>query len=354
MITSRKHLLQSLETAAATAARKSTNPVLTTIRLSAAGGTLTVAATRISQSVTVTLSCSGDLDPICVVAADVLSRVRELSGEECTIVAAQDKATLKADGARKFALPTLPGSEFPKIHDAPGAGWTTVPTEALTDLVRRVERFICPDESRQTLNSLLLEPVPGGLRSVATNGHALAYCERTDVALPEQVLIPHVAVAALTGTEEEQIDLAVSDGRLFMRAGGTVYSTLTAPGPFPAYRAVVPEAERILSVDAAALLGAVKAVGVAVPDDKGLIAEFGSGSVTLSAAYGEASDEVPITWAASPCVARVGFSPRLLQHALLGLSGNATVEISVHPKDDLAPILVRAGNAVQVVMPMRV
>jgi DNA polymerase III subunit beta len=347
MKTNRKQLLAALETAAATADRKSTMPVLGSVLLRASAGTLTVSASRLSQDVAQAFLCDGELD-VCVQAHDVVARVRELVGDEIELTETGGVLTLRATGKRRFTLHALPGSDFPAVRVAPADGWLTVPGDVLRELISRAERCICDDDSRRSLNALLLS----GCRVVSTNGHALAYAE-SDSELPS-ALVPQRAVVALRRLDGEQIELAVADGRLFARCDGLTFSTQLVDDAFPPYEQILPQDDRVLTAPAAELLAAVRAVAVAVPDDKGLVATFGPDTLQLRAASGESADEVPVTWTTKPRALEIGFSPRLLVNALTGLHGSGTVEIVIQSSDDLSPIVIRAARSVQVVMPMRV
>jgi DNA polymerase-3 subunit beta len=191
-----------------------------------------------------------------------------------------------------------------------------------------------------------------GCRVVSTNWHALAYAE-SDAALPS-ALVPQRAVVALRRLDGEAIELAVADGRLFARCDGLTFSAQLVEDSFPPYGQILPKDDRRLTVPAAELLAAVKAVAVALTDDKGLVATFGPASLALRAASGEASDEVPVTWQGKPHACEIGFSPRLLVNAIASLHGSEEVEIVIQSKGELAPIIIRAARSVQVVMPMRV
>jgi DNA polymerase-3 subunit beta len=269
-------------------------------------------------------------------------------GDEIELTESAGVLTLRATGKRRFTLPALPGTDFPAVRTAPADGWLTVPGDVLRELISRTDRCICDDDSRRSLNALLM----AGCRVVSTNGHALAYAE-SDAALPS-ALVPQRAVVALRRLDGEAIELAVADGRLFARCDGLTFSCQLVEDSFPPYERILPEVDRVLTAPTAELLAAVKAVAVAVPDDKGLVATFGPASLALRAASGEAADEVPVTWQGKPLACEIGFSPKLLVNALAGLHGADEVEIVIQSTDDLSPIIIRAARSVQVVMPMRV
>ena len=76
---------------------------------------------------------------------------------------------LVRSGKSRFTLSTLPATEFPVVDKIKSAKRITLPQKQLHELIERTAFSMAQQDVRYYLNGLMLEPVKGLLRAVATD-----------------------------------------------------------------------------------------------------------------------------------------------------------------------------------------
>lgn len=139
-----------------------------------------------------------------------------------------------------------------------------------------VAPFMAKKDVRYYLNGAMIEAAAGGLRAVATDGHALAVCDSPGAGPGERLLIPREAVEWALKQKGEAVTLEWTEAKglaeMVNEAGARIPVKLI-DGRYPEYQAVIPmlQAERtelagfnpeILVLVAKAAAGLVKMGGV--------------------------------------------------------------------------------------------
>lgn len=106
-----------------------------------------------------------------------------------------------------------------------------------------VAPFMAKKDARYYLNCAMVETAAGGLRAVATDGHALAVCDSPGAGPGERLLIPRDAVEWALKQKGERVTLEWTDakgsGELVNEAGARIPVKLI-DGRYPDYQAVIP------------------------------------------------------------------------------------------------------------------
>lgn len=134
-------------------------------------------------------------------------------------------------GGVRMTLPLAQVDEFPDMPRPPAEGWHKVTDRELSSVIRRLLWCMCKDKTRPALSGVHLTPE----HSESTDGHISA--RKSPGFVNESVVVPGDAwhrLRAFVSNSDEELDLAVEDGRRFWVRGRN-WATFTAllPGPFP-------------------------------------------------------------------------------------------------------------------------
>lgn len=374
---SRDHLAAGVARAVRAVERRNTIPILANVLLTAEAGELRLKATdldiEISGRITAQVANEGTTTLPAHTLHDILRKWPEGAELKLDITPDKGTATIRS-GRSRFALQTLPGSDFPNLDaGAPEFGFV-LPAEALASAIKRVQFAISTEETRYYLGGIYLhhtmsEAGAKVLRLVATDGHRLSMVELPApefADLPRAgIIIPRKAVAEILRMAEEaggDVHLAGTTGKLTAEAGGARLLTKLIDGTYPDYQRVIPRGnERSVVVDAGEFAAAVDRVGT-VASEKGRAVKFGfdDGRVTLTVTNpdsGEATDEVEAEYTGGPL--EIGFNGKYVLEVLAAIGTKGKVELLL--ADPGSPAILRATgpegpttDALCVLMPMRV
>ncbi len=159
-------------------------------------------------------------------------------------------------GRSRYSLSTLPAAEFPNIEDWASLLEFDISQQELKRLIESTQFSMASQDVRYYLNGMLFEAAGRCLRTVATDGHRLATCQREVVQqqLPEQQLIlPRKGVLELVRlleNENKPIRLQMGSNNLRAVSEGFVFTSKLVDGRFPDYRRVLPRSsDKVLIAD---------------------------------------------------------------------------------------------------------
>jgi DNA polymerase-3 subunit beta len=244
---------------------------------------------------------------------------------------------------------------------------TSVQAVLVGQMIERTLYAASADETRCNLNGVFCEHQPdsGKLRMVATDGHRLAYLDRTlgdglD-ALTPGVIIPRKALAELKRLVDEEdadeIELGFEGNSGLVRKRGVTLVMRLIEGEFPNYRQVIPrETHHHLTIAVEPLVQALRRVVLLSAErSRAVKLELGSGLLRLSSSnpdLGEAHEELDVDYAGEALT--IAFNARYLLDALTVC---AAKEARISFQDSLSPAQITPSDdadSLAVVMPMRV
>lgn len=290
-------LTAALARVAGTADRRVSIPILgcVLIRPSTDGHLLLQASDIDMEAITTVHPADGAISPpldgYAVDAATLGNIVKRLpSGAQVALESDGDRMTVRS-GRSRFALPVLPGGDFPRLTAASAAASGEVSAATLMTLIDRCQRSISTEETRYYLNGIYLHVVDGRLRAVATDGHRLAVATGP---APDALrdlppcIVPRKMVAEMRKLlpGRDTVTLSVSESGISIASGLTTLTSKLIDGIYPDYQRVIPEGgQGLLEVDAAHLTEAVSRVAI-VGDGKvrAIRLTLGQQGATLSAA----------------------------------------------------------------------
>ena len=129
-----------------------------------------------------------------------LDIVRALPEGASVTVSVEGERAIVRSGKSRFTLATLPASDFPTVEDIKALQSLNVSQSALKRLLDKTHFSMAQQDVRYYLNGMLLEIADKVLRTVATDGHRLAYCEselESAATSAQQVIVPRKGVLEL-------------------------------------------------------------------------------------------------------------------------------------------------------------
>jgi DNA polymerase-3 subunit beta len=303
---------------------------------------------------------------ITVGARKLYEITRELADEEIHLKAAPN-GFLEIRCARShFTLAGTAAEEFPSLPTVSPKRVAQLQASVLSTMIERTVYAASVDETRYNLNGVYLEILEdqGKLRMVATDGHRLAYVDRSigeeAAAITSGVILPRKALAELRRLVDEEdadeVELGFEGSNAVARKGRVTLVMRLIEGEFPNYRQVVPsKSKHRLVVDTAILERALRRVVLLSAErSRAVRLEFSTGRLLVSSSHpdlGEAHDELDVAYRGEEL--NIGFNAR---YVLDSLAAFASKEVEVLLADELSPVVLHPTgdpDTLAVVMPMR-
>jgi len=244
----REDFLKPLQQVIGVVERRQTLPVLGNVLLNANRKSIRLTATdlevELQAHVNVAVTETGD---ITLPARKLLDICRTLPAEAQLDISVRKDRALVRSGKSRFTLSTLPATEFPVIDKIKSARKFSLQENALHDLIERTAFAMAQQDVRYYLNGLMLEPVSGTLRAVATDGHRLAICELvTEVGdgVDQQVIVPRKGVQELHRLLEHkdtELQVEIGSNHIRITTDELRFTSKLIDGRFPDYQRVLPK-----------------------------------------------------------------------------------------------------------------
>ena len=239
-------LLDELDLMQGAVERKSTIPILSHFLLETVGSKLQISASDLE--VGARSSCRVELKgkgKAAIPARRLVEIIRSLPDGEIRFKQLESHWVQVTCQRSSFKLASMVTDNFPALPELPTSAFT-VPGDVLAGLIDRTMFAASQDESRFSLNGLLLLLKPNSVSMVATDGHRLALAERRQavagVSSELRMLVPSKALGQLRrllGESGEGAEVAISkdDSHLFFSVGGRLLISRQLTGQFPLCRA---------------------------------------------------------------------------------------------------------------------
>jgi DNA polymerase-3 subunit beta len=345
--------------------RRNTMPILANVLFESQKGEIHITATDLEVGV------RGEVEgevvkegTITVNAKKLYEIIREVANDQVQIKRLENDWVEIRSGKSVFKIVGMDAREFPQFPTFDSKDLSTTPASSIRAMIERTIFSVSTDETRYSLNGVFIEQSEGGLvRMVATDGHRLAYEERSvgSLGLEKGVILPRKGLAELKKLLESGDDGVVSIGfkenmGLVMKDKVELFMRLI-DGDFPDYTKVIPKGNtNIVKVEHGELLQALRRVSILSSERyKGVKMEFSEGKVSISANnpdLGEAVEDIEAEYNGKPL--SIGFNARYLLDVLGVLGGDGEVDIEL--KDELSPSVIRKAGIdgyLYVLMPMR-
>jgi len=345
--------------------RTATIPILQCVRMEQIQDGLALEATNLDVYVRVVMQeLGGPEKPVVIPAEKFTAWTKLLAGDDVKISATDRRATMKCGRARAV-LPVLPVTNWPsnEVYGMKAEGITLTQGD-----FARALRFaliaMSTEESRYTLNGILMQGNGEQLRLVSTNGHCLVVytipcTDKINLLLPGRFI---KTLLPLLTDEDGGVDLAFNDRMILssIDADTRVYVASTKlAGQFPNYEAVIPKNNEVkVTAKVADLLASLERCALLSEERSGLVVlNFGKQIVITAASSANGESEETVDCIGSPKEPlRIGVNSEYLINLMKRLDGEVSIFL---PDSNQKPLLFNAtpheGETLgYVVMPMRV
>ncbi len=244
----RDDLLNPLQQIIGAVEKRQTMPALSNVLIRAESDLLTLTATDLEIELITRVSMMVD-EPgeITVPARKLLDICKALPNDsEINISVDKDKAIVKS-GRSRFSLATLPATDFPALDAIESQFSFDIAQKTLRSLIDKTSFAMAQQDVRYYLNGLLFEVSARQIRTVATDGHRLAYAEQeveNDIADVKQVILPRKGVLELLRLlkdSDDTVTLTLANNHMQVEFDNGRFTSKLIDGRFPDYNRVMPE-----------------------------------------------------------------------------------------------------------------
>lgn len=358
----RETILAPLQAVIGVVERRQTMPILANVLVVGRGEQLAITATDLEVELVaktnVNLQQAGE---VTLPGRKFLDIVRALPDKaQVTVSIEAERATLRS-GKSRFTLTTLPASEFPTIEDIRAQQSLKIAQPALKRLLDKTHFSMAQQDVRYYLNGMLLEADGKTLRTVATDGHRLAFCEaelEAAAASTQQVIVPRKGVLELQRllSGDDNVEIAIGTNHVRAQIGEIRFTSKLIDGRFPEYgRVIPPNPSKRIAADRDTLRAALQRAAILSNEKyRGIRLAVKSGLLTLQShnpEQEEAEEELEVNYSGDEL--EIGFNVNYLLDALAAIDGG---EVELGLTDANSSCLLSAAStahAKYVVMPMR-
>jgi DNA polymerase-3 subunit beta len=357
----RSAILAPLQAVIGVVERRQTMPILANVLVVGRDDQLFITATdmevELVAKAAVVLAQAGEITLPGRKFLDIIKALPD--GASVNIAVEGDKATIRS-GKSRFTLATLPAGDFPSVEDIRPQQTVAIPQSDLKRLLDKTHFSMAQQDVRYYLNGMLLELAPNVVRTVATDGHRLAYCECALLAeniTPQQVIVPRKGVLELQRLlGNGDLELAIGSNHIRAQIGDIRFTSKLIDGRFPEYSRVIPAAPpKQVKADRDVLRSALQRAAILSNEKyRGIRLSVKTNALVLQAhnpEQEEAEEEVEVNYTGDEV--EIGFNVNYLLDALAAVESG---EIEVGLTDANQSCLVSspvAPSAKYVVMPMR-
>lgn len=358
----REAILSPLQAVIGVVERRQTMPILANVLIVGRSDELSITATDLEVELVaqtkVTIQQGGE---ITLPGRKLLDIVRALpEGANVTISVEGDKATVRSAKSR-FTLATLPASDFPTVEDIRAQQTLSIAQAALKRLLDKTHFSMAQQDVRYYLNGMLLEVADKMLRTVATDGHRLAFCE-AELTVPattaQQVIVPRKGVLELQRLlgNEGNVELAVGSNHVRAKIGDIRFTSKLIDGRFPEYGRVIPASPpKHIKADREILRAALQRAAILSNEKyRGIRLSVKLNALVLQShnpEQEEAEEELEINYDGEEV--EIGFNVNYLLDALAAVDGGE-IELGLTDANNSCLLTSPATpSAKYVVMPMR-
>jgi len=358
----REAILSPLQAVIGVVERRQTMPILANVLVSGRDDQLSLTATDLEVELVartqVNLQQAGE---ITLPGRKLLDIIRALPDKATITISVEGERATVRSGKSRFTLTTLPASDFPTVEDIRAQQTLKVEQPMLRRLLDKTHFSMAQQDVRYYLNGMLLEIAGNVLRTVATDGHRLAFCEttlETPASSGQQVIVPRKGVLELQRllSGEGTVEVQVGTNHVRVQIGDIRFTSKLIDGRFPEYGRVIPnDPPKQVKADRDTLRAALQRAAILSNEKyRGIRLALKTNTLVLQShnpEQEEAEEELQVVYAGDEV--EIGFNVNYLLDALAAVDGS---EVQLGLTDANNSCLLSAPEvktAKYVVMPMR-
>lgn len=307
---------------------RSSNPLLTSLKIDATEQGLSLSGTNLEMDLASFAPAEVQEPQAFVVPAHLLSQiVRTLGGELVELELSGDELSVRSGGS-DFKIQTGDVAAFPQL-DFPEQVDATVQA---TDLARALNsvRYAASNEAFQAVfRGVKLERREGGARVVASDGYRVALHDFALEGEVRELIMPARSVDELVRMlRDGEAKLTYGEGQLSVTTDRVKMNLKLLDGEFPDYERVIPTETKLqVKLASGALKESVGRVAVLADKNANNRVEFlvTEGQLQLNAEgdYGRAHDTLTVEQSGTEPAISLAFNAKYVQDALGPIEGEA-------------------------------
>jgi DNA polymerase-3 subunit beta len=249
---------------------KSTMPILENMLFDLMNNSLTITATDLDISQTVSFDVKGVEDgKIAIPAKRLLDTIRSFGNADdvmFTVDTTTNKINIKV-GKGEFNLTGENAKEFPAVPPFQGKDEISLDAAILKRIIHRTVFAVSTDELRPAMMGVLLQPKEKELRAVSTDGHRLVrfiYKLSKASGLTRDIIIPAKALnIVMKSIEGGTVKMRISDTHVKFDFDKTELVSRLIDETYPNYESVIPtENDKTLTTNREPMMTAVRRVAL--------------------------------------------------------------------------------------------
>lgn len=307
---------------------RSSNPLLTSLKVEASPEGLTLSGTNLEVDLSSFAAAEVQNPESFVVPAHLFAQiVRTLGGELVELELMGGELSVSSGGSN-FKIQTGDAEAFPQLA-FPAQVDATVQAADLARALSSV-RYAASNEAFQAVfRGVKLEPRGEGARAVASDGYRVALHDFALEGSVQELIIPARSVDELVRVlRDGEARLSYGEGQLTVSTDRVRMNLKLLDGEFPDYERVIPAETRLqVSLPSASLKEAVGRVAVLADKNANNRVEFlvseGQLQLTAEGDYGRAHDALSVEQGGTEPAITLAFNAKYVQDALGPIDGDA-------------------------------
>lgn len=343
-----------------TVATSKTMAILSTVLLEAKDNKLTISGTDLDLGIICDTNADIKEDgTLAVPAKRLYDIIRSLPEGDINIASTKNNSLTINTSTCNFRISSLPAEDFPKLPTFESETSIQIKQNELKKLFDLTSFSVSRDETRYTLNGILFNINNKVLTLVSTDGKRLAVIkhELEEAIKEEKILIlPLKAVIEINKNlnSDEDVQLTFGKNQMLCSFKNMQIMSRLIEGEFPNWKQVVPE----ISVNKVSikrdlfLSAAIRASLLATENYQALKLSVFKDKIIISKEtpdIGEMKEEVEASY--NGIDTAIGFKPEYLIEVLKAM-GDEKIELEL--TDVEKPGVIRSGNYIHILLPMRI
>lgn len=248
---------------------RSTMPILENILCELTGDVLTLTATDMATTLTVSIPVRGGEDgKVAIPAKRLMDTMRSLPDTSASFVIDLTTSKIRITTENgEYGLTGEGGKDFPTVPTFKGTAELSIDSNELRTIIHRTAFAVSTDELRPAMMGVLLQTTGTEMRAVATDGHRLVKLVHTlakPVSLKKDVVIPAKALLVLgKSIDEGTVVISVSDTHIKFSFGQSFLVSRLIDETYPNYEAVIPsENDKRMTVKRDEMISSIRRVAL--------------------------------------------------------------------------------------------
>jgi DNA polymerase-3 subunit beta len=250
---------------------RSTIPILNRVLMVANNGKLTLRATDLEITIITDIPSTVDKEGSVALPHKTLTEITSaLPDVELKISADENSRVQIRAGQGDYDIPGVSAEEFPQLPEVDNKKEVILKERTLAELITKTSFALSTDELKPALMGALFEFGEKSVTAIATDGHRLSVCKRSDYEFKGysgDIIVPRKFLQLLNqylgGGEKEDVVLWVGDSHITIAVSGVTIFSRIIDERYPDYHSVLPsDNDRIALFDRKKLLSVVKRVAI--------------------------------------------------------------------------------------------